>query len=56
MIDAIKVMDIKNQSLNPPKRPGKKPLKLLENNYRNNLDSDYTEKIKELDKNTKVSR
>ncbi len=34
MIDAIKVTDIKNQSLNPPKRPGKKPLKLLENNYR----------------------
>ena len=51
MIDAIKAMNIKNQSLNPPKRPEKKPLKLLENNYRNNLNSDYTEKIKELDKN-----
>lgn len=33
-----------------PKPQSKKPLKLIENNYRNNLESDYTEKIEDLDK------
>ena len=55
MIDATKAMDTRNQSLNSPKRQGKKPLKVLENNYQNNLESDYTEKIEELDKNFNYS-
>ena len=33
----------------------KKRIKLIENNYQNNIDSDYTEKIEELDKNFKYS-
>lgn len=55
MVETTKAPDTSNQSLTLPQTKGKKPLKLIENNYRNNLESDYTEKIEELDKNFKYS-
>lgn len=42
-----------NQSLTSPEL--KKRIRLIENNYQKNIDSDYTEKIEELDKNFKYS-
>jgi hypothetical protein len=38
-----------------PKQEDMKRLKLIANNYQNNLDTDYTEKIKELDRNFQYS-
>lgn len=53
MVNTIKATASENQPLNSPEL--KKRIKLIENNYQNNLDSDYTEKIEELDKNFKYS-
>jgi hypothetical protein len=55
MVDNSTVPDISNTSLLLSTEERKKPLKLIENNYRNNLNSDYTEQIEELDKNFKYS-
>ncbi len=54
MAETTKALDTSNQS-SQAKEQEKKPLKLIEKNYRNNLDSDYTEQIEELDKNFKYS-
>jgi hypothetical protein len=51
MID--NTVDEKSPSLT--KSQENKPLKILANNYQNNLNSDYTEKIEELDKNFNYS-
>ncbi|MBD2103368.1 hypothetical protein H6F94_21135 [Leptolyngbya sp. FACHB-261] len=48
-------MDAESQSQALPGQSEDKSLKLIENNYRNNLDSNYTEKIEELDKSFKYS-
>lgn len=53
MVNTIKATASENQPLNSSEL--KKRIKLIENNYQNNLDSDYTEKIEELDKNFKYS-
>lgn len=51
MTQASQVSGEARQPLTVSKRSKKKPLQLIENNYHNNLASDYTEKIEELDKN-----
>ena len=51
MEDSSQISAGRNQSLTLPKEQRKKSLKLIEKNYQSNLDSDYTERIEELDKN-----
>lgn len=55
MVDTTSSPDIENQSLTPSEMHGKRHLKLTEINYRNNADSNYTEKIKELGKSFNYS-
>ncbi|MCP6757202.1 MAG: hypothetical protein NHB32_00205 [Fischerella sp. CENA71] len=47
----INNLDTATQHSKQSHKDGKKIFKIVENNYRNNLESDYTEKIKELDRN-----
>lgn len=54
-MDTIQTPEPISQSFILPQSQGKEPLKLIKNNYRNNLNSDYTEKIEELDKTFKYS-
>lgn len=49
MTSTLKVSDYQ-KNLNSPKIQAKKHHKITEKTYKNNVDSDYTEKIKELDK------
>lgn len=51
MLDTIQLPDATDPSFTFPQESENKPLKVIERNYQNNLDSDYTEKIEELDKN-----
>lgn len=51
MTNTIKASASENQSLHLPKTRAKKHIKLTEINYKHNIDSDYTEKIEELDRN-----
>lgn len=53
MVITAKATAPKNQSLTSHEL--KKRIKLSENNYQNNIDSDYTEKIEALDKNFKYN-
>jgi len=53
MVNTTKATAPETQSLTSSEL--KKRIKLIENNYQNNIDSDYTEKIEELDKNFKYS-
>ncbi|RCJ29604.1 hypothetical protein A6770_21865 [Nostoc minutum NIES-26] len=55
MTDNTKELETKNQSPSQPEVKLKKHLKLTEINYRRNTESDYTEKITELDKNFNYS-
>ena len=50
MTNPTSAPEIARQSSSLDKEQCKKPLKVNEINYRLNLDSDYTEKIRELDK------
>ncbi|NEO73371.1 hypothetical protein [Moorena sp. SIO3H5] len=54
MFSTNRVSDI-DQSVNRSTSQGNTVLRILEKNYRNNLDSDYTERIEKLDKNFKYS-
>ena len=54
MLSTNRVSDI-DQSVNRSISEGNTVLRILEKNYRNNLDSDYTERIEQLDKNFKYS-
>ncbi|MBH8573705.1 hypothetical protein I8752_11880 [Nostocaceae cyanobacterium CENA369] len=56
MIDNTQESKAKKQSLSQPEAKVKKHLKLSEINYRRNKESDYTEKIAELDRNFDYSR
>jgi hypothetical protein len=49
MVDTLEPASI-IRSLTSPEQQGKGFLKLIQNNYEYNLDSDYTEKIEELDR------
>ena len=51
MVSTAKVKDAINQSSPVSEAHRKKLFKLIENTYQNNTNSDYTEKIEELDKN-----
>lgn len=53
MVNTIKATAPETQSLTSSEL--KKRIKLIEKNYQNNIDSDYTEKIEELDNNFKYS-
>jgi len=53
MVDTTKALQSNNKS--SPKSQEKKHVKVTEINYRRNIDSDYTEKIEELDKNFNYS-
>lgn len=53
-MDTIRVSSAKNQCFASSSEL-KKRIKLIENNYQKNIDSGYTEKIEELDKNFKYS-
>jgi hypothetical protein len=55
MVDITRAPNMENQPLTPSEMHGKKHLTVTEINYRNNADSNYTEKIKELDKNFSYS-
>ncbi len=55
MINTIKASNFPKKSLAISKEKVKKHVKLIEVTYENNNDSDYTEKIKELDKNFNYS-
>ena len=55
MVDPIKEPTPDNQVSTLPEEKVKKHLKLTEINYRRNTESDYTEKIEELDKNFNYS-
>jgi hypothetical protein len=51
MVDTIKAPQVKDLSSAPSEEKIKKHIKLTEINYRRNIESDFTEKIEELDKN-----
>lgn len=51
MVDTTKAPELKDQFSNESEEKVKKHVKLTAINYQRNIDSDYTEKIEELDKN-----
>lgn len=55
MVNRIEEEDLKEQLSTLAQEKGKKHLKITEINYRRNTESDYTEKIEELDKNFNYS-
>ena len=55
MVNAIKAPELENQFSTLSEEKVKKHIKLTEINYRRNTESDFTEKIEELDKNFKYS-
>lgn len=55
MINIIKTREKQKQPPTITEGEKKKPIKLIETTYRSNSDSDYTEKIEELDKNFNYS-
>jgi hypothetical protein len=55
MVDTTKASDPKNQSATLSEEKVKKHIKITEINYRRNTESDFTEKIEELDKNFNYS-
>jgi hypothetical protein len=55
MVDAIKAPELENQFSTLSEEKVKKHIKLTEINYRRNTESDFTEKIEELDKNFNYS-
>ncbi len=55
MIDTTNILDTKNQPSSLLEGQVKKHEKITEINYRRNTDSDYTEKMEELDKNFNYS-
>jgi hypothetical protein len=55
MVDTTKASEPKNQSATLSEEKVKKHIKITEINYRRNTESDFTEKIEELDKNFNYS-
>jgi len=55
MVDTAKMPDTKNQPSSPSEEQVKKHVKITEINYRRNIESGFTEKIEELDKNFNYS-
>jgi hypothetical protein len=55
MVNIAKSSELENQSLKLSEEKEKKHIKLSEINYRRNTESDYTEKIEELDKDFNYS-
>lgn len=56
MMNGIEILDTNDQKSTPVEEHGKKHLIVTEINYRNNTESDYTEKIEQLEKSFNYSQ